>query len=40
LNNRDWDGFFRGLAIFVAIVIPVGFALVPFAVLFGILQPA
>ena len=40
LNNRDWDGFFRGLAIFVAIVIPVGFALVPFAVMFGFLPLA
>jgi succinate dehydrogenase / fumarate reductase cytochrome b subunit len=39
-NNRDWDGFFRGLAIFVAIVIPVGFAVVPLAVTFGILQLA
>jgi succinate dehydrogenase / fumarate reductase cytochrome b subunit len=38
-NNRDWDGFFRSLAIFVAIVIPVGFAMVPLAVLFGVLQP-
>ncbi len=37
-NNRNWDGFFRGLAVFVAIVIPLGFALVPFAVLFGILS--
>ena len=35
-NNRDWDGFFRGLAILVAIVIPVGFTAVPLAVLFGI----
>ena len=40
LNNRDWDGFFRGLAVFVAIVIPVGFALVPIAVLFGFLTIA
>ena len=40
INNRDWDGFFRGLAIFVAIVIPVGFALVPIAVQFGILTIA
>lgn len=38
LNNRDWDGFFRGLAVFVAIVIPVGFATVPLAVLFGFLH--
>lgn len=36
-NSRDWDGFFRGLAIFVAIVVPVGFATVPLAVLFGFL---
>jgi succinate dehydrogenase / fumarate reductase, cytochrome b subunit len=40
LNNRDWDGFFRGLAIFVALVIPVGFALVPLAVMFGVLTIA
>jgi succinate dehydrogenase / fumarate reductase cytochrome b subunit len=38
LNNRDWDGFFRGLAVFVAIVIPVGFALVPLAVMLGFLK--
>ena len=38
INNRDWDGFFRGLAVFVAIVIPVGFALVPLAVMFGIVK--
>ena len=38
LNNRDWDGFFRGLAVFVAIVIPVGFAIVPLAVMFGFLH--
>ena len=38
LNNRDWDGFFRGLAVFVAIVVPVGFAIVPLAVLFGFLK--
>lgn len=37
-NNRDWDGFFRGLAVFVAIVIPVGFFTVPLAVMFGILK--
>jgi succinate dehydrogenase / fumarate reductase, cytochrome b subunit len=36
-NNKDWDGFFRGLAIFVAIIIPVGFAVVPLAVLTGFL---
>lgn len=36
-NNKDWDGFFRGLAIFVAIVVPVGFAVVPLAVLTGFL---
>lgn len=35
-NNRDWDGFFRGLAIFVAVVIPVGFAVVPLSILFDL----
>ena len=39
-NNRDWDGFFRGLAILVALVIPLGFAVVPLAVLVGVLQLA
>ena len=38
INNRDWDGFFRGLAVFVAIVIPLGFFTVPLAVMFGILK--
>ncbi len=35
-NNRDWDGFFRGLAIFIAVVIPVGFAVVPLSITFGL----
>jgi succinate dehydrogenase / fumarate reductase cytochrome b subunit len=39
-NNRDWDGFFRGLAVLVALVIPLGFAVVPLAVLVGMLQLA
>jgi succinate dehydrogenase / fumarate reductase cytochrome b subunit len=38
LNSRRFDGFFRGLAVFVALVVPLGFATVPLAVLFGILQ--
>jgi len=38
LNSRRFDGFFRGLAVFVALVVPIGFAMVPLAVLFGILQ--
>lgn len=38
LNNRRFDGFFRGLAVFAALVVPIGFATVPLAVLFGILQ--
>ena len=37
VNNRDWDGFFRGLAVFIAIVIPLGFFTVPLAVMFGFL---
>ena len=36
LNNRNWDGFFRGLAVIVAIVIWVGFISVPVAVMLGI----
>lgn len=38
LNSRRFDGFFRGLAVFVALVVPIGFATVPLAVLFGILS--
>ena len=35
-NNRDWDGFYRGLAIFVAVVIPLGFAVVPLSIAFNL----
>jgi succinate dehydrogenase / fumarate reductase cytochrome b subunit len=38
LNSRRFDGFLRGLAVFVALVVPIGFATVPLAVLFGILN--
>lgn len=38
LNSRRFDGFFRGLAVFTALVVPIGFATVPLAVLFGILK--
>lgn len=38
LNNDDWDGAIRGLAWIIAIVVPVGFAVVPIAVQFGLLQ--
>jgi len=38
LNSREWDASIRGLAWLVAIVVPVGFAVVPVAVQFGILQ--
>ena len=38
LNSRRFDGFFRGLAVLLALVIPLGFATVPLAVLFGILS--
>lgn len=34
-NSRDWDGFFHGLAVIVAIAIPIGFITVPLAVMFG-----
>lgn len=37
-NSRRFDGFFRGLAVFVALVIPLGFAMVPLAVMFGFLS--
>ncbi len=38
LNSREWDASIRGLAWLIAIVVPVGFAVVPIAVQFGILQ--
>ncbi len=38
LNSDDWDGTIRGLAWLVAIVVPVGFAVVPIAVQLGMLQ--
>ncbi|HAJ36014.1 MAG TPA: succinate dehydrogenase [Chloroflexi bacterium] len=38
LNSRRYDGFFRGLAVFAALVVPIGFATVPLSVLFGILK--
>ena len=37
LNNKTYSGILRGLAWIVAIVISVGFALVPLAVIFGVL---
>lgn len=37
-NSRRWDSAIRGLAVFVAIVIPVGFATVPIAILFGFVK--
>lgn len=37
LNNKTYTGMLRGLAWLIAIVIPAGFALVPLAVIFGIL---
>ena len=37
-NSRRFDGFFRGLAVFVALVIPLGFATAPLAVMFGFLS--
>ncbi|MCB0047164.1 MAG: succinate dehydrogenase cytochrome b subunit [Caldilineaceae bacterium] len=36
--NRKYDPFVRGLAILLALVIPIGFAAVPLAVLFGFVQ--
>ena len=38
LNSTEWDATIRGLAWIIAIVVPVGFATVPIAVQFGILQ--
>jgi len=37
-NSRRFDGFFRGLAVLTALVIPLGFATVPLAVMFGFLR--
>lgn len=36
--DDDWNGALRGLAWLLAIVVPVGFAVVPLAVLFGYIQ--
>jgi succinate dehydrogenase / fumarate reductase, cytochrome b subunit len=38
LNDDSWDGVFRGLAWLLAIVVPVGFAVVPLAIQFGYIQ--
>jgi succinate dehydrogenase / fumarate reductase cytochrome b subunit len=38
LGNRDYDGLVHGLAWLLAVVVPLGFATVPLAVLFGILS--
>jgi succinate dehydrogenase / fumarate reductase cytochrome b subunit len=35
LNDGNWDTALRGLAWVLAIVVPVGFAAVPLAILFG-----
>ncbi|MFN2201309.1 MAG: succinate dehydrogenase cytochrome b subunit [Caldilineaceae bacterium] len=37
LNSHEYDGVIRGLAILLAICVPIGFAAVPLAVQFGIL---
>jgi len=37
-NSRRFDGLFRGLAVLTALVIPLGFATVPLAVMFGFLR--
>ena len=38
LNDGNWDGALRALALLLAIVVPVGFAVVPLAVQFGIIN--
>jgi succinate dehydrogenase / fumarate reductase cytochrome b subunit len=38
LKNRDYDKIIRGAAIALAIIVPVGFAIVPIAILFGIVN--
>jgi succinate dehydrogenase / fumarate reductase, cytochrome b subunit len=35
LNNRTYDRLIRGLALALAVIIPVGFIIVPYSVLFG-----
>ena len=35
LNNKSYDGLLHGLALVLALVIPIGFALVPIAVIVG-----
>jgi succinate dehydrogenase / fumarate reductase cytochrome b subunit len=37
LNDADWDGALRALAWVLAIVVPVGFAVVPLAIQFGMI---
>lgn len=37
LNDHNWDGAFRALAWLLAIVVPLGFAVVPLAVQFGMI---
>jgi len=38
INSQRYDGFFRGVAVVVALGVPAGFATVPLAVLLGILS--
>jgi succinate dehydrogenase / fumarate reductase cytochrome b subunit len=38
LMSREYDGLVRGLAWLLAILVPVGFAIVPLAVQFGFIQ--
>jgi succinate dehydrogenase / fumarate reductase, cytochrome b subunit len=37
INDHNWDGTFRALAWLLAILIPVGFAVVPLAIQFGLI---
>jgi succinate dehydrogenase / fumarate reductase, cytochrome b subunit len=38
LNDSNWDGAYRALALLLAIVVPLGFAIVPLAVQFGFIS--
>lgn len=38
LNNEDWTNLYRTLAWALALIIPIGFAITPLAVLFGIVS--
>jgi len=38
LNNKDWTNLYKGLAWALALIIPIGLALIPLSVMFGIVS--